>query len=66
MLSVIVPTHNRLNALEACLAALEAQTYQEFEVVVAVDGSTDGSVTMLESVKRAPRSLEVLVLSHGG
>ena len=67
MLSVIVPTHNRLKLLEGCLAALEAQSFTDFEVVVAVDGSTDGSVTMLESVKRrAPFKLEVLVLSHGG
>jgi glycosyltransferase involved in cell wall biosynthesis len=67
VLSIVIPTHNRLKALEACLAALEAQTYQDFEVVVAVDGSTDGSVTMLESVKRrAAFPMVVLVLPHGG
>jgi glycosyltransferase involved in cell wall biosynthesis len=67
MISVIVPTFNRLELLERCLSALEVQTYREFEVVVAVDGSTDGSVTLLESVKRrAPFALTVLVLPHGG
>lgn len=49
------------------MAALEAQTYREFEVVVAVDGSDDGTLTMLESLRRrAEFGLQVLSLPHGG
>jgi glycosyltransferase involved in cell wall biosynthesis len=66
-LSVVVPTHNRRADLERCLNALEVQTFTDFEVVVAVDGSTDGTVALLTSVqKRFPHRIEVLVLKHGG
>jgi GT2 family glycosyltransferase/glycosyltransferase involved in cell wall biosynthesis len=43
--SVVVPTHNRKQKLQACLAALARQSIlpQEFEVIVVDDGSTDGT-----------------------
>lgn len=43
MISVIIPTFNRLENLRLALAALERQTYKFFEVIVADDGSTDGT-----------------------
>ena len=39
MFSVIVTTYNRPEALERVLAALQLQKYQDFEIVVADDGS---------------------------
>ena len=66
-LSVITPTHNRMALLEQLLQSLEAQTYTDFEVLVAVDGSTDGTVTLLEAIKRRGNlQLGVLVLPQGG
>jgi hypothetical protein len=41
--SVVVPVRDRRVLLAACLDGLAAQTYTDFEVVVADDGSTDGS-----------------------
>ncbi len=66
-LSVIIPTHNRMVLLEQLLNSLEVQTYSDFEVVVAVDESTDGTLTMLEAIKRRSQmKLEFLVLQQGG
>ena len=39
LISVIVTTYNRADALEAVLRSLGRQTDQDFEVVVADDGS---------------------------
>ena len=46
LISVIVATYNRPDALAACLRSLTAQTDRNFEIVVADDGSdtTTGSV----------------------
>jgi len=67
VLSVIVPTHNRMLELERALAGLEGQTYRDFEVVVAVDGSTDGTTALLVAIgKRQPYPLTVLLLAQGG
>jgi glycosyltransferase involved in cell wall biosynthesis len=66
-ISVITPTHNRMALLEQLLGSLEQQTHTDFEVVVAVDGSTDGTLTLLEVIKRrAKLKLEVLNLPQGG
>ncbi len=66
-LSVITPTHDRMAMLERALAALEGQTFQDFELVVAVDGSTDGTVAMLEAFRRrAAFTVVVVVLAQGG
>jgi glycosyltransferase involved in cell wall biosynthesis len=66
-LSIITPTHNRMALLESALAGLEAQTFQDFEWVIAVDGSTDGTVTMLEAFRRRSSfPVTVIVLSQGG
>lgn len=66
-LSVIIPTHDRRALLERVLAGLEAQTYRDFEVIVAVDGSTDGTTTLLEAIRRRdPFTLVVIALPQGG
>jgi glycosyltransferase involved in cell wall biosynthesis len=66
-LSVITPTRNRMGLLEGLLVSLEAQTYTDFEVVVAVDGSSDGTLALLEAYKRrGVLALEVVVLSGSG
>ena len=46
MISVIVPTHNRLELLRKKLELLEAQQ-GEFEVIVVADGCTDGTAQFL-------------------
>jgi glycosyltransferase involved in cell wall biosynthesis len=41
--SVVVPVRNRRDLLCSLLAALEAQTFRDFEVIIVDDCSTDGS-----------------------
>lgn len=59
--SVVVPTYRRRDSLARLLRALERQTLpaQEFEVVVTVDGSEDGTLEMVEGF-RAPYRLRAL------
>jgi len=47
-LAIVIPTWNRKELLTACLASLEAQTFQDFEVIVVDDGSTDGTAGLIE------------------
>lgn len=48
--SVVVTTFNRRERLRKLLHALEKQSCPEFEVVVNVDGSEDGTLEMLASL----------------
>jgi GT2 family glycosyltransferase len=51
--SVIIPTHQRRDALRAALESLARQSVDpgEYEVVVSVDASTDGTVEMIEALE---------------
>jgi len=51
LISVIVTTYNREDALEAVLSALSRQTDREFEVVVADDGSRPATAALIERWK---------------
>jgi glycosyltransferase involved in cell wall biosynthesis len=55
-ISVIIPVKDRRELLSEALAALDRQTYDDFEVVVVDDGSTDGSgeAAAATTVKGAP------------
>jgi len=62
-LSVIVASHNRRELLRRCLESLSRQTQDpaSFEVIVADDGSSDGTAEMAEAFE-APFQLRVLAL----
>jgi glycosyltransferase involved in cell wall biosynthesis len=46
-ISVVLPTLNRLSYLQAALASVERQTFQDFELLALDDGSSDGTLDFL-------------------
>ena len=48
MISVIIPLYNKEAGIATALRSVLAQTYQDIEVVVVDDGSTDNSATIVE------------------
>ncbi len=49
LFSVVIPVYNGERYLGECLRSLESQSYEEFEVVIADDGSTDASGSIGDS-----------------
>ncbi len=49
LVSVCTGTYNREDYLRECLDSVFAQTFQDFEVVIADNASTDGTVALAES-----------------
>lgn len=48
--SIVIPTYQRRDTVVRTVSALERQTQQDFEVVVVVDGSTDGTAAALRGL----------------
>ena len=51
LISVIVTTYNREDALDAVIRALGAQSDQNFEIIIADDGSGPDTTSLIESWK---------------
>lgn len=60
--SVLLPVRNGMPWVGKAVASILEQTFQEFELIVLEDGSTDGTPALLEKI-RDPR---MLVASTGG
>ncbi len=57
LVSVVIPNWNGAHLLPTCLDSLRRQTFQDFETVVADDGSTDGSLALLADSYREVGSI---------
>lgn len=49
-ISVVIPARNAEKTLEKCLHSVLAQSYENYEVIVVDNGSTDGSREIIESL----------------
>ena len=48
-LSVIVASYNHAKYLEGCVQSILNQTYQDFELIIVNDGSTDNTDEVVSS-----------------
>lgn len=48
MVSILIPVYNAAEFLRQCLDSIVSQTYQELQVVIIDDGSTDDSLSICE------------------
>ncbi len=47
--SIVLPTYNRRHQLERCLASIKKQDFEDYEIIVVDDGSTDDTQAFLAS-----------------
>jgi glycosyltransferase involved in cell wall biosynthesis len=48
LVSVILPTYNRRETIQAAIASVQRQTFQDWELIVVDDGSTDDTASLIE------------------
>ena len=65
LISVILPTFNRLQYLPDAVASVCAQTFQDWELLIADDGSDAETRAYLQALEDPPR-IRLILLAHSG
>jgi glycosyltransferase involved in cell wall biosynthesis len=63
--SIIVPTFNRLKYLRAAIDSVFEQTFQDWELIIADDGSDGETLDYLRELEHRPR-VKLIRLAHSG
>lgn len=66
MISVVIPLYNKEQSILNTIKSVQNQTYRDFEIIVVDDGSTDGSLSVVESLLTAESRLTVIRKPNGG
>lgn len=66
LVSVIVPVYNVKKYLDRCIESIINQTYQNLEIILVDDGSTDGSSIMCDLWANKDDRLHVIHKENGG
>lgn len=66
MISVIVPVYNIEKYIEKCVKSIMNQTYQNLQIILVDDGSTDASGEICDKLKTQDDRIEVIHKAWGG
>lgn len=66
MVTVVVPIYNMEAYLPRCMDSLLGQTYQQIEILLVDDGSTDGSASLCEEYSQKYPAVSVIHKENGG
>jgi glycosyltransferase involved in cell wall biosynthesis len=66
LISILMPVWNAAGTLRAALRSVQAQSFREWELVVVNDGSTDGSLEILDQAARKDPRIRILTGAHAG
>ncbi|ETA75007.1 hypothetical protein LEQ_2318 [Ligilactobacillus equi DPC 6820] len=66
LVSVIVPIYNVEKYLPKCLKSIIEQTYQNIEIILVDDGSTDSSRTIIDDYAYMDSRIKVIHQENGG
>lgn len=66
LVSIIVPIYNQEKYLEKSLKSILNQTYENLEIILVNDGSTDKSSDIIESYKNKDSRIKVVNKLNGG
>lgn len=66
LVSVIIAAYNDATRLPRSVASVQAQSFTDWELIIANDGSTDHTLTVAQHLASRDSRIRVLDLPHGG
>lgn len=64
--SVIIPVYNRQAYVSECIDSILNQSYQNFEIILIDDGSSDQTLAICHEIAKNDSRIKVLEQQHGG
>lgn len=65
-ISIIIPVYNVAPYLKTCVSSVQKQTYNDLEIILVDDGSTDGSGELCEQLANGDKRIRVVHQSNQG
>ena len=65
-ISVIIPVYNKEKYLSRCIESVLGQTFDDLEVLLIDDGSTDGSLDVCRKYEKMDGRVRVFHKENGG
>lgn len=66
LISIIIPVYNVETYVEQCLNSVLEQNFQNYEVILVNDGSTDGSLPICEKIAQKDARIKIFSIDNGG
>lgn len=66
IISIIIPVYNVKYYLCKCIESVLVQTFQDFEIILVDDGSTDGSGNLCDDYAQKDNRIRILHKENGG
>lgn len=66
LISIIVPIYNQILYLDRCMKTILNQTYDNLEIILVDDGSTDGSSELCDQYCQKYGNIKVIHKTNGG
>ena len=66
MISIILPSYNAERFLGVAIESILNQTFQDFELIVVDDASTDKTLAIAEEYAEQDNRVSVIQSAHGG
>ena len=66
MISIIIPVYNAEKTLFRCVSSVVGQEWQNLQIILVNDGSTDGSAEVCEKFAAQDKRVQVHHIENGG
>ncbi len=66
MISVVMPAFNSSDFIAKAIESILSQTFQEFELILVDDGSTDNTLEIMTHYRQQDNRIQIIQSKHMG